>query len=261
VPIGSGPGAVGRYAVRMPGGSVEVHAAPAPGSGTYVQYVPVLTAWLRCSPSSRWCSPIRAIACRIARVTPDRARSEADAARRSRPPRPTARASRWQLLRRHPRGTVQRVAYGSCRRGRVSLRQTHQRETRLGLPPNAMRGQERLLGALDVPLAQPDPSKLAERPSHLPSQVRAQLLAGHQRLSFRLVARPAQPQDLRPMHAAAATEAPDGIRLAPPLHCLGPLLRDVVLRVPARRKRARSTRARSKADRDPGDRRHSNLVE
>ena len=41
----------------------------------------------------RRCSWMRAIAWRIARVTPDRARSDADPARRPRPPRPTARDS------------------------------------------------------------------------------------------------------------------------------------------------------------------------
>jgi hypothetical protein len=125
-----------------------------------------------------------------------------------------------------------------------------------------MRSQEGLLGAADVPLAEPDPSKLAERPSHLPSQVRAQLLARRQRLSLRLVARPAQPQDLRPMHAAAATEAPDGIRLAPPLHRLGPLLGDVVLResLQGADELAVHQPGRKRIE-IPGDRRHSNLVE
>ena len=144
----------------------------------------------------------------------------------------------------------------------VALRQTHQRETRLGLPPDAMRGQERLLGAVEVALAQPDPSELAERPSHLASQVRAQLLAGHQRLSLRLVARPAQPQDLRAVHAAAPVEAPDGIRPAPPLHRLGPLLGDVVLREPLQGADELAVHEPGRERIEvPGDRRHSRFVE
>ena len=66
---------------------------PAVATRFAAQNVPVRTAWSRCSPSWGWCSAIRAIALRTARVTPTRARSDADAARRSRPPRPTARDS------------------------------------------------------------------------------------------------------------------------------------------------------------------------
>src|SRR3954453_7059434 len=93
-----------------------------------------------------------------------------------------------------------------------------------------MRGQEGLLGAVDVTHAKPDPSELAERPAHLTAQLRAQLLTGHKRLSFRLVALPAQLQDLRAVHAAAPMQAPDGIRPAPRFHRVSPFLRDVVLR-------------------------------
>ncbi len=124
-----------------------------------------------------------------------------------------------------------------------------------------MRGQEGLLGAVDVALAQPDPSELAQRPSHLTAQVRPQLLAGHQRLALRLVARAAQPQDLRAVHAAAPMEAPDGIRAAPPLHRVGPLLRDVVLResLQGADELAVHQPGRQRIE-VPGDRRHSHLV-
>ena len=145
---------------------------------------------------------------------------------------------------------------------KLASRQRHQRETRLRLPADAMRGQEGLLGAVDVALAQPDPSELAERPSHLTAQVRPQLLAGHQRLSLRLVARPAQPQDLRAMHAAAPMEAPDGVRAAPPLHRVSPLLRDVVLRqsLQGADELAVHDPGRERIE-VPGDRRHPDLVE
>ena len=125
-----------------------------------------------------------------------------------------------------------------------------------------MRGQEGLLGAVDVALAQPDPSELAQRPSHLTAQVRAQLLTSHQRLLLRLVARPAQPQDLRAVHATAPMEAPDRIRPAPSLHRFGPLLGDVVLResLQGADELAVHQPGRERIEL-PGDRRHSHLVE
>src|SRR3954470_1729805 len=125
---------------------------------------------------------------------------------------------------------LQRISYGGGGRGDVPPRETPQRETRLGLPADAMGGPEGLLGAVEIPSAQPNPSELAQRPAHLPSQVRAQLVAGRQRLSLGLIARAAQPQYLRAVHAAAPMEAPDRVRPAPALHRLGPLLGDVVLR-------------------------------
>ena len=69
---------------------------------------------------------------------------------------------------------LQRVADRGGRRGELSSRETYQRETWLRLPPDTMRGQEGLLGAVEVSPAQPDPPELAERPSHLTAQVRPQ---------------------------------------------------------------------------------------
>ena len=89
---------------------------------------------------------------------------------------------RWSLLRRHPQGALEGVSDGGGRGGHVSLGQTHQRETRLGIPPGAMSGQQRFLRAGDVSLVESDPSELVERPPELASQVRAQFLAGHERL-------------------------------------------------------------------------------
>ena len=99
-----------------------------------------------------------------------------------------------------------------------------------GIPPGAMRRQQRRLGARDVCLVQSDPSELVQRPPELALQIGAQLLAGHQRLTFRLVAGPAQPEDLGAVDPAAAVEAPDGIGLGPPLHRLGPFLGQVIVR-------------------------------
>ena len=60
---------------------------------------------------------------------------------------------------------LERFSYGGGRRGEVTSRQRHQREPRLRLPADAMRGQEGLFGAVEVALAQTDPPELAERPS------------------------------------------------------------------------------------------------
>ena len=125
-----------------------------------------------------------------------------------------------------------------------------------------MRGHEGLLGAVDVSPAQPDSSELAQRPSHLPSQVRAQLVAGRQRLLLGFVARPAQPEDLRAVHAAATTEAADGVRPAPSLHRLGPLLGDVVLREALQGADELAVHeSRRERIEISGDRRHSHFVE
>ena len=125
-----------------------------------------------------------------------------------------------------------------------------------------MRGQQRLLGAGEVSLVQPDPSELVQRPPELASQVGAQLLAGHERLALRLVARPAQPQDLGAVDPAATVEAADGVRLAPPLHRLGPLLGHVVLGEALQRAHELAVDdARRERIELPGDRRHPGLVE
>ncbi len=112
------------------------------------------------------------------------------------------------------------------------------------------------------PSVQSDPSELVQRPPELAPQVGAQLLAGHERLTLRLVARPAQPEDLGAVDPAAAVEAPDGVRLAPPLHRLGPLLGHVVLgeALQGAHELAVDDPGRERIEL-PGDRRHPGLVE
>jgi hypothetical protein len=92
-----------------------------------------------------------------------------------------------------------------------------------------MRGDQGLLSAGNVAPVKSDPPQLVQRPPEFASKVWPQLLAGHQGLTLRLGARSAQPQNLRAVDAAATPEAPNGIRFAPPLHRLGPLLGDLVL--------------------------------
>ena len=135
----------------------------------------------------------------------------------------------WQLLRGDSWRTVERVLYEGRRGGDVSSRQLDERETGLRIPPGLMRGQQRLLGSVDVSFPQPDPAELGQGPSELASQVRAELLARCERFAFRLVQRSAQPEDLRAMDSAAPVEAADGVGLAPPLHRLRPFLGGVVL--------------------------------
>jgi 4-oxalocrotonate tautomerase len=125
-----------------------------------------------------------------------------------------------------------------------------------------MCGQECFLRARHIPFVQADPPELVEGPPQLAPQVRAQFVAGDERLRLGLVARPPEPEDLGPVHPAPAVEAADGTRLAPALHRLGPLLRHVVLGQPLEC-------ADELAVDDPGrerievtgDRRHSRLVE
>ena len=169
---------------------------------------------------------------------------------------------RWSLLGRHPQGMLEGVSYRGGRGGHVALGQTHQGETRLGVPPGAMSRQQGLLGAGDVSLVQSDPSQLVERPAELAPQVGAQFLAGHQCLPLRLVARPAQPEDLGAMHPAASVEAADGVRLAPPLHRLGPLLGHVIQgeALQGAHQLAVHDSGRQRIEL-PGDRRHPGLVE
>jgi len=176
--------------------------------------------------------------------------------------RPLQVGVRWSLPRGHPQGVLERVSYRGRRRGYVSLGQTYQRQTGLGIPAGYMSGQQGLFRAFDVSFSKSDQSELAERPSQLASQVGAEFLARRERLSLCLVARPAQSEDLCAMDPAAPVKAPDGVRLAPPLHRLGPFLGHVVLRESLQR-------AHELAVNDPcgqrielpGHRRHPHLVE
>jgi 4-oxalocrotonate tautomerase len=109
---------------------------------------------------------------------------------------------------------------------------------------------------------QSDPSELVERPAELASQVGAQFLAGHERLSLCLVARAAQSEDLGAVDPAAPVEAPDGVRFAPPLHRRGPLLGHVILgeALQGAHELAVDDPCRERIE-VPGDRRHPGLVE
>ena len=125
-----------------------------------------------------------------------------------------------------------------------------------------MSGQQGVLGAFDVSRAKADPPELRQRPSHLAAQVRPQLLARAERLGFRFAAGPTQPQDLGAVDPAAPVEAADRVRLAPPLHRLGPFLGHVVLResLQGADELAVDDTGRERIE-VPGDRRHPDLVE
>jgi len=166
------------------------------------------------------------------------------------------------LLERHPRWLVERVSDRRGRRGCVSLGQPHERETGLRIPAGAMSSQKGLLGAFDVSRAKSDPPELAQRPSHLAPQVGAQFLACAERLCLCLAARATQPEDFRAVDPAAPVQAADGIRLAPPLHRLGPLLGDVVLGEALQRadELAVDDPGRERIE-VPGHRCHPNLIE
>src|SRR5687768_15746683 len=61
-------------------------------------------------------------------------------------------------------------------------------------------------------------------------KVGTKLLAGQEGFRLRLEAEPAQPENLGAVDAAAAVDAAYGLAVTPPLHRLGPLFREVVLR-------------------------------
>ncbi len=142
----------------------------------------------------------------------------------------------------------------------MSPSEAHQRQRRLGIPPGAVSGEQRLLGAVDVSPTKSDPSELAQWPPQLAPQVRAELLAGSERLLLCLVVRSTQPEDLSAVNPAAPVDAADGIGLRPPLHRLGPLLGDVVLREPLERtdELAVDDSCRERIEL-AGDRRHTDL--
>ncbi len=159
-------------------------------------------------------------------------------------------------------GRLERVSDGRGRQRDVTLGQMHEGEAGLRVPPGLVRGEEGLLRALDVSPPQADAAELGQRPPELAAQVGAQLLAGQERFLLRLGARPAQPEDLGAVDAAASVDAPHGLSLPPALHRLRPLLGQVVLR-------ERLQRAHDLAVDDPGgegielagDRGHARFVE
>src|SRR3954466_5508560 len=99
----------------------------------------------------------------------------------------------------------------------------------MGIPAGEMGGDQRLVCAGGITGVETDPPQFVERPPELPSQVGTQLLAGHEDLPLGLDARPAEPENLGAVDSATPMETADGVGLAPPLHRLRPLLRDVVL--------------------------------
>ena len=78
---------------RFVGGAQALHDNAERGSGVYAQNFPVLTVAARWRPKGGQFSEILLSVVRMAIVTLWRARSTAEAAFRSRPPRPVARAS------------------------------------------------------------------------------------------------------------------------------------------------------------------------
>src|SRR5258706_12064768 len=78
---------------------------------------------------------------------------------------------RGQLFRRHLRGPLERVAYGSRRQDDVPMGQMNQCKARLRIPPGVVSREQGLLCASDISFPQSYPSELGERPSELASQV------------------------------------------------------------------------------------------
>jgi len=130
------------------------------------------------------------------------------------------------------------------------------------LPPELIGGDQRVLGAGEVTLVEPDTSELTERPADLATKVRAQFFARSERLGLGLVAATTEAQDLRAMHTTATVEAADGVGPRPPFHGLGPLLGAVILRETLKRahKLAEEDASRQRVER-AGDGSDAGLIE
>ena len=115
------------------------------------------------------------------------------------------------------------------------MREAYERQAWLGIPSGVVRGEKRLLRAVDVSFVQPDAAQLAERPSELATQVGPQLFTRLERLDLGFSTRSAQAEDLGTVHATTSVQAADRVGARPALHRVGPFLRQVVLREPLQR--------------------------
>src|ERR671910_276843 len=93
--------------------------------------------------------------------------------------------------------------------------------------PGVAGGDEGLLGARQVALAQPDGAELDKRPPELPAHPGSQLVTGTERLGLGGVARSGDPQHLGPVDPAPAVDAAERRTMTPVLHDLGPLVRQI----------------------------------
>src|SRR5215210_7926472 len=124
---------------------------------------------------------------------------------------------------------VECLANGCRCQSNVALSQSHQRESRLWIPPGLPSCEECLLRAWEVTQLESNAAQFGEGPAELPPQIGSKLRACCQNLLLGLGGGPAQPEDLGTVHAASAMGAADSAYAAPPLHRLGPLLGEIVL--------------------------------
>src|SRR5215212_9688171 len=118
---------------------------------------------------------------------------------------------RWQLLGWDVQGMLQCSLDGLYSQRDLTLGKMHQGEAGLWVPPDLVRREERLFRALNVSPAQPDAAQFGQRPPELSSQVGAKLLARQEGFLLCLKERPAQPEDLGAVDAAASVDAPYGL--------------------------------------------------
>jgi hypothetical protein len=111
----------------------------------------------------------------------------------------------------------------------VAVRQMQQGKTRLRIPSRTVSRQKCFLCALEIASAEANAAKLGQRPAELSPEIRAQFLAGEQRLMLGLDARSSQPENFSTVNAAASMEAADWLPVVPAFHRVRPLLGQVVL--------------------------------
>jgi hypothetical protein len=112
------------------------------------------------------------------------------------------------------------------------LCEAKQRETGLGHPRVVVRGEKRLLGADEIPDAEPDVAQFGQRPTELAPHPRAEFVAGGERLLLGPVAGSGEPKHLRTVNPAPSAEPPERSPFSPVLHRLGPFSCPLVEREP-----------------------------
>jgi len=90
-------------------------------------------------------------------------------------------AMRRQLLRWNVWRMIEGFSNQLRRQHHITLRETHQREAWLRIPPRLLRREERFLRTIDVSLAQPNSTQFGQRPSKFPTEVRTKVVTRPER--------------------------------------------------------------------------------
>ena len=137
--------------------------------------------------------------------------------------RPPKLRRRRQLFRGDHGRILKSTANGSGGEIRPGAREVDERQTGLGVPPERIGLEKRLLRAIEVTLSKSNTSQLIERPSQFPPEVWLQFVDSRQDLVLRSVVLASEPQYLGTMNSAATVDAADRLAVVPPfiasVHC------------------------------------------